>query len=121
MADPVNIPQEPDSPKVNPLDYMSRTEWYGNGTTPAARWMAEQPQALFEAALAEARAEGNLSRTNIARKMGWQSPDQRRARRNLTAEERGYGAMSRLLAAVDPAEMDEWLTGALAAVEDGRK
>lgn len=97
------------SPKVNPLDYMSRTEWYGNSTTPAGRWMAEQDDATFEAALTEARAEGNLSRANIARRMGWTSPETRRTRRHMSAYDRGYGAMQRLLNGVDDAEREAWM------------
>lgn len=109
---------EPDSPKVNPLDFLSRTEWYGNGTTPAGRWMAEQDDAVFEAALDAARAEGNLSRANVARKMGWTPPDSRRTRRNMSADERGYAAMYRMLVAVDDAERNAWIAGALGAIED---
>lgn len=110
----------PDSPKVNPLDYMSRTEWYGNASTPAARWLAEQGAADFDAALAAAKAEGNLSRANVARKMGWTSPETRRTRRNLSPEDRGYAAVTRLLSGVDPTERANWIVGAVAAIEDGR-
>lgn len=115
-------PDEPaaDSPKVNPLDYMSRTEWYGNATTPAGKWMAEHDEVTFEAALAEAKAEGNMSRANIARKMGWTSPELRRTRRNKPAADRGYEAMLRLLNEVSADELSAWLAGAQAAIEDSR-
>lgn len=112
-------PDQGDSPKVNPRDYFSRTEWYGNETTPGMRdeiWDVDQDR--LDRALTAARAEGNLSRANVARHLGWTPPDTRRTRRNTSSRERGYAAAARLLAGVNPEERKEWITGMLAAIED---
>lgn len=57
-----------------PLDFGSRSEIYGtqgsHGSSPGALALADEipHDADFDAALADAKAEGNLSRANVARK-----------------------------------------------------
>ena len=107
-----------DSPKVNPLDYWSRTEWYGNATTPGMSdpiWDVDQE--TFDAALARARAKGSPTRVAVARELGWTPPTTRRTRRNKSAYDRGRTAAARMLADVDPSERDEWIAGVLREIE----
>jgi hypothetical protein len=51
-----------------PTDFGSKSELYGNGTSAGVIEFAETDSEDFDAAIDEAKAEGNLSRANVARK-----------------------------------------------------
>ncbi len=59
-----------DNSKASPQDYATRGELYGSRQTPGILAIADAAPTAerFDAALTEARAEGNLSRANVARK-----------------------------------------------------
>lgn len=56
--------------KPRPLDFASATELSGSGATPGAYALADNvSDSQFDDAIDEAKAEGNLSRKNVARKV----------------------------------------------------
>ena len=59
-------------PKASPYDFASKNEMHGNGAGIAD--LADADVQEFEAALTAARAEGNLSRANVSRKVKGEPP-----------------------------------------------
>lgn len=53
---------------ARPTDFGSPSEVYGNGKSGGLIEFADTPREHFDAAIAEAKDEGNLSRANVARK-----------------------------------------------------
>lgn len=59
---------EEQRPPVRPTDFGSPSELYGNGSSGGVIEFADTHDDDFDAAIDEAKAEGNLSRANVARK-----------------------------------------------------
>jgi hypothetical protein len=83
---------EQNPPKAKPTDFMERHEW--NNTQGGISDLDAAPDE-FEAVLAEARAEGNLSRANVVRKIkGKSSPVTRDQRVDMIRDlaDQGYSS-----------------------------
>lgn len=84
--------------KASPIDFASRDELYGNNAGIAHLAQAEPEE--FDAALNEAKAEGNLSRANVVRKVKKQTgPTTRDQRADLIADLAAQGYSSRQMPA----------------------
>lgn len=55
--------------KPQPTDFVSPSEWHGGGGKPGISALAEVSPEQFNEAIEEAKAEGNLSRANVVRKI----------------------------------------------------